>query len=108
MSGEQQPRHLHIKLVRGRGLAAKDIGGTSDPYVKIVHRTASGDVSEWKSKVVDKTLDPVWNEELEITLPEDRSGFYLQCYEYVTNRFVKSNISVRIKFSKTKRLASVA
>ena len=45
-----EPKRLYIKLVRGRGLAAKDIGGTSDPYVRITTRV------DWKSKVIDKTV----------------------------------------------------
>mmetsp|Transcript_47123 Transcript_47123/g.151052 ORF Transcript_47123/g.151052 Transcript_47123/m.151052 type:complete len:764 (-) Transcript_47123:15-2306(-) len=54
-------RKLYIYLMRARNLTAADWNlrgeGTSDPYVVV---SCGG--YEVKSKVIDRTLDPVWNE----------------------------------------------
>jgi Ca2+-dependent lipid-binding protein len=50
---------LKVLLHRGSGLKAADPNGKSDPYVIV---RCGG--MERKSKVLKKTLDPVWNEEL--------------------------------------------
>ena len=47
---------VHIK--KAKGLAAKDRNGLSDPYIKV---SLNGGV-EKKSKIIYKTLDPVWDE----------------------------------------------
>jgi Ca2+-dependent lipid-binding protein len=52
---------LHIKLVEGKHLPAADMNGKSDPYCILV----SGDI-EKKSGIIEKTLDPVWNEYMEL------------------------------------------
>jgi len=36
--------------------------GTSDPYVKLLTTTIPRPSTTWKSKVIKKTLNPVWNE----------------------------------------------
>ena len=54
--------NLHLKLVAGRGLAVKDtFSRSSDPFVKIYlgHQSV-------KSKVIKKTLNPVWNQEFNL------------------------------------------
>ncbi|EGC40068.1 hypothetical protein DICPUDRAFT_44765 [Dictyostelium purpureum] len=58
--------HLQIRVISGRNLIAADVGGTSDPFVKI--RSPSGASKEVKTKVQNKTLNPVWNETFVITL----------------------------------------
>jgi tellurium resistance protein TerZ len=50
---------LHIKLIEARNLKACDAGGTSDPYVRIKQ---NGRVLH-KTRVVKKTLSPVWNDD---------------------------------------------
>ena len=47
-------------LQRGTGLKAADRGGTSDPYVVVRLGKA-----EKKSAVVEKTLEPEWNETID-------------------------------------------
>ena len=55
---------LSIDLLEGRDLVAMDRNGLSDPYVVI-------DIGEHRkrSKIIYKTLDPVWNESFELALP---------------------------------------
>ena len=50
--------HLHVCLRTGRDLVARDSGGTSDPYVKFYWRNKQ----VYKSKTIDKELNPVWDE----------------------------------------------
>jgi len=53
---------LEIKLLRGLDLAVKDIS-TSDPYVNILLLNRSGErLDKKRSKVISKTLNPVWNQ----------------------------------------------
>jgi hypothetical protein len=48
---------LRVHLKYGRSLIASDYGGTSDPYVIL----RVGD-AKWKSKTINRTLDPNWDE----------------------------------------------
>eukprot|EP01119_Soliformovum_irregulare_P021513 TRINITY_DN7177_c0_g1_i1.p1 TRINITY_DN7177_c0_g1~~TRINITY_DN7177_c0_g1_i1.p1 ORF type:complete len:262 (+),score=64.34 TRINITY_DN7177_c0_g1_i1:31-816(+) len=50
---------LAIRLKCGENLIAKDIGGTSDPYVVFKIQD-----QKQKSKVIQKNLNPVWNESI--------------------------------------------
>ena len=47
-----------VRIERGTDLAAKDISGTSDPYVKVIYGTEE----KYVTSIVDSTLNPVWNE----------------------------------------------
>lgn len=53
---------LKVLLKKGVGLLAGDLNGRSDPYV-----TASVGREQKKSRVVQRNLNPVWNEEIEFT-----------------------------------------
>ena len=53
--------YLAIFLMSAQGLPAKDRGGTSDPFVEF--KVGGNKV---KSRVIDKNLNPVWNEYLKI------------------------------------------
>ena len=55
----QRPLRIEVHLKSGHGLLAADKNGKSDPYV-----VATLGKLKRKSKVVKKTLDPVWNEVL--------------------------------------------
>jgi phosphatidylserine decarboxylase len=56
---------LTVTLIEGRGLVAMDRNGFSDPYVVL-------DIGEHRkrSKIMYKTLEPVWNEVFELALPD--------------------------------------
>ena len=71
---------LRVRLSHALGLKSADSNGFSDPYVKLT-------IAKEKrtSKIVYKTLDPVWNETL--TLPgtlQDflTSGLLLKCFDW--------------------------
>ena len=52
---------LIVEVVAGRNLLAKDERGTSDPYCKVKVKEGRGKQKE-KTKVCQKTCDPVWNQ----------------------------------------------
>lgn len=52
---------LRVKLRQANNLMSADTNGLSDPYVKL----SAGGVTK-KSKIVKKTLNPVWNEDLDL------------------------------------------
>ena len=55
---------MTVRVVRATGLLAADKGGTSDPYVVV--QTAGG--KKTKTSVKKKTLDPEWDETLELSV----------------------------------------
>ncbi|KAJ5367784.1 Phosphatidylserine decarboxylase-related protein [Penicillium brevicompactum] len=55
-SSETKPLLLKVSVIRGRNLAAKDRGGTSDPYLVIT----LGDARQ-STPTIFKTLNPEWN-----------------------------------------------
>ena len=71
---------LRVLLHRGVGLPAADLNGKSDPYVVAL----SGGVQR-KSKVVKATLDPIWNETLDlpgVLADFQASGLSLHAYDW--------------------------
>eukprot|EP00123_Amoebidium_parasiticum_P021473 comp68018_c0_seq1/m.48058 comp68018_c0_seq1/g.48058 ORF comp68018_c0_seq1/g.48058 comp68018_c0_seq1/m.48058 type:complete len:362 (-) comp68018_c0_seq1:10-1095(-) len=58
-----------IMVVKGRDLAAKDKGGTSDPYVKV--RLPHAPDAIVKTKTVKRSLNPVWDTEMDFTVKSD-------------------------------------
>ena len=55
---------VSVRVVRATGLLAADKGGTSDPYVVV--QAAGG--KKAKTSVKKKTLDPEWDETLELSV----------------------------------------
>ncbi|KAH7442809.1 hypothetical protein KP509_02G003400 [Ceratopteris richardii] len=53
----ERMEYLYVKVVKARNLAAKDITGSSDPYVLV----KVGNLSA-KTRVIDKSLNPEWNQ----------------------------------------------
>ena len=104
---------LHVTIVKCEDLAAMDIGGTSDPYVKVyllpdrkrkqvqyvcvyncTKRLCHFEVGSWhplqETKVHRKTLNPVFNETFKFEVPYgDVMGKTLVFAVYDYDRFSK-------------------
>ncbi|KAM4875333.1 multiple C2 and transmembrane domain-containing protein 1 isoform 5-T5 [Thomomys bottae] len=69
---------LDITLRRGHSLAARDRGGTSDPYVKF----KIGRKEVFRSKIIHKNLNPVWEEKACILVDHLREPLYIKVFDY--------------------------
>ncbi|NWT17227.1 MCTP1 protein, partial [Vireo altiloquus] len=69
---------LNVTLRRGQNLAARDRGGTSDPYVKF----KLGGKEVFRSKTVHKNLNPVWEEKASILIDNLREPLYIKVFDY--------------------------
>ncbi|XP_048848373.1 double C2-like domain-containing protein alpha isoform X2 [Brienomyrus brachyistius] len=72
VTGEGRRSGLCVGIVRCAHLAAMDVNGFSDPYVKIYLKPDLHKASKHKTGIMKKTLNPEFNEEFfyEISLPE--------------------------------------
>ncbi|NXL73270.1 MCTP1 protein, partial [Leptocoma aspasia] len=77
-SGDPGMYQLDITLRRGQNLAARDRGGTSDPYVKF----KLGGKEVFRSKTVHKNLNPVWEEKAYILIDNLREPLYIKVFDY--------------------------
>eukprot|EP00026_Physarum_polycephalum_P005577 Phypoly_transcript_05612.p1 GENE.Phypoly_transcript_05612~~Phypoly_transcript_05612.p1 ORF type:complete len:602 (-),score=84.00 Phypoly_transcript_05612:29-1834(-) len=68
---------LLIEVVEGRALAVKDISGTSDPYcvLKIGKQIS-------KTNIVEKNLDPVWNEAFSFEIITQMYSFIVEVFDW--------------------------
>ena len=58
-----------VRIIRGRGLPAKDRNGFSDPYCTVVLANEDGTFNKEtrrKTKVVKKSLDPQWDDSVSL------------------------------------------
>ncbi|XP_066506952.1 multiple C2 and transmembrane domain-containing protein 1 isoform X2 [Hoplias malabaricus] len=69
---------LDILLRRGHNLAARDRGGTSDPYVKF--KMCKKEV--YRSKVILKNLNPVWDERFCLPVDNLHEPLYIKVFDY--------------------------
>ncbi|CAB4059734.1 unnamed protein product [Lepeophtheirus salmonis] len=69
---------LRINLKRGIDLAARDSGGTSDPYVKFFYK---GKLF-YRSKIVYKNLNPYWEEHFTQVIDDPLSPILLKVFDY--------------------------
>ncbi|NXS97297.1 MCTP1 protein, partial [Jacana jacana] len=76
----EDPRmfQLDVTLRRGQNLAARDRGGTSDPYVKF----KLGGKEVFRSKTIHKNLNPVWEEKVCIVIDNTREPLYIKVFDY--------------------------
>lgn len=54
-------------VIEARGIKAADFGGTSDPFVEV---RIKGQTHALRTKTINKSLSPCWNEEL-VLYPND-------------------------------------
>ncbi|NXJ24340.1 MCTP1 protein, partial [Dicrurus megarhynchus] len=76
--GDPGMYQLDVTLRRGQNLAARDRGGTSDPYVKF----KLGGKEVFRSKTVHKNLNPVWEEKASILTDNLREPLYIKVFDY--------------------------
>ena len=67
-----------VRVVRATGLLAGDKGGTSDPYVVV--QSAGG--KKAKTSVKKKTLDPEWDETLELSVADAASSLLFTVWDH--------------------------
>ncbi|KAM6363112.1 multiple C2 and transmembrane domain-containing protein 1 [Pluvialis apricaria] len=77
-SGDPRMYQLDVTLRRGQNLAARDRGGTSDPYVKF----KLGGKEVFRSKTIHKNLNPVWEEKACILIDNPREPLYVKVFDY--------------------------
>uniref|UniRef100_A0A096LS38 Multiple C2 and transmembrane domain-containing protein 2-like n=1 Tax=Poecilia formosa TaxID=48698 RepID=A0A096LS38_POEFO len=68
---------LSITLKEGHNLVVRDRCGTSDPYVKFKFDGKS----IFKSKVIQKNLNPVWNESFAVPVKDLNQKIYVKVYD---------------------------
>ncbi|XP_059069809.1 ADP-ribosylation factor GTPase-activating protein AGD12 isoform X2 [Cryptomeria japonica] len=66
---------LKVKVVKGTNLAVRDVM-TSDPYVVLTLGQQT-----MKTRVVKSNLNPVWNEEIMLSVPQSLSSLKLQVFD---------------------------
>ncbi|NXJ36514.1 MCTP1 protein, partial [Ciconia maguari] len=77
-TGDPGMYQLDVTLRRGQNLAARDRGGTSDPYVKF----KLGGKEVFRSKTIHKNLNPVWEEKACIPIDNPREPLYIKVFDY--------------------------
>ncbi|XP_073724950.1 synaptotagmin VIII isoform X1 [Misgurnus anguillicaudatus] len=87
---------LTVGIKEAADLKAMDLGGTSDPYVKVYILPSKSKTFE--TKVFRKTLNPVFNEIFKYQIPQKdlvESTLVMQVYDF--NRFSKHDIIGEIR-----------
>ncbi|KAL6839477.1 hypothetical protein ACP4OV_030747 [Aristida adscensionis] len=67
---------LKVKVIRGTKLAVRDLI-SSDPYVILTLGQQKA-----KTKVIKRNLNPVWNEELKLSVPQHYGPLRLEVFDY--------------------------
>jgi hypothetical protein len=70
------PHNIIVSLKHGNDLNVADTN-TSDPYVLVTAHSGSALLSYNKSKTIANTLNPVWNQDVVATLPQEDSRLAL-------------------------------
>uniref|UniRef100_A0A8C4QG06 Multiple C2 domains, transmembrane 1a n=1 Tax=Eptatretus burgeri TaxID=7764 RepID=A0A8C4QG06_EPTBU len=91
------PRQVQIRLREGRSLVVRDRGGTSDPYVKF----KLGGKIVYKSRIIYKNLNPVWNECFTITVEQLPENMMVKVFDHdigMPDDFMGSSILEMVNF----------
>ncbi|KAL0481295.1 stromal membrane-associated protein [Acrasis kona] len=98
--------YLTIKLKCGRNLPSRDINGKSDPYVFFGVGPDENDSTNLyagqvvKSEVQKKTLNPDWNQEMNVCVVNvDSDVLHLECWDWdkITYDDFMGNYHIRLK-----------
>lgn len=77
--GVEDTGYLDLDIVSAAGLLSADRNGKSDPYIVII----VNDKHVYKSHIIQKTLDPVWNEHTQIYIPSrTTSDIIVQAWDW--------------------------
>ncbi|CAB4039226.1 extended synaptotagmin-1-like, partial [Paramuricea clavata] len=69
---------IEIQIIQGRNLVVMDMTGDSDPFVTIKYGSGK---EKFKSKVIDNTLTPVWNETCRLPLPNEDDKMIIDVWD---------------------------
>ncbi|KAJ6228016.1 phosphatidylserine decarboxylase [Anaeramoeba flamelloides] len=69
---------VEVTVVKGNNLVAKDLGGTSDPFVKVFDPKQHNVLT----KVAKKTLNPEWNDFFDFTYIKLPEFLHFNVYDY--------------------------
>ncbi|CAG7723308.1 unnamed protein product [Allacma fusca] len=80
---DEAAKILRLKIIRGEGLARKDIFGASDPYVRIDLSTNESDeaIDSVLTKTKKRTLNPLWEEEFFFRVLPNEHKLVLQVFD---------------------------
>ena len=70
---------MEVTIQCGHNFPKADIAGWCDPYVLVAYRDGTKDMS-FKTKIVSKTAEPIWNETFKIEKPTSYLTF--RCYDF--------------------------
>ncbi|XP_053560718.1 synaptotagmin-2 [Bombina bombina] len=91
-----QNNQIQVGVIQATELPALDIGGTSDPYVKIFFLPDKK--KKYETKVHRKTLNPIFNETFTFKIPYQELGGKTLCMSiYDFDRFSKHDIIGEVK-----------
>ncbi|XP_075709642.1 synaptotagmin-2 [Rhinoderma darwinii] len=91
-----QNNQIQVGVIQATELPALDMGGTSDPYVKITFLPDKK--KKYETKVHRKTLNPIFNETFTFKIPyQELGGKTLSMSIYDFDRFSKHDIIGEIK-----------
>ena len=70
---------LTVSILRARNLIALDMNGLSDPFVSV--RVGNSNQEKYKTKVIGKTLNPVWNESVTMAMVQRHEKLHIELFD---------------------------
>lgn len=72
---------IFVRVVEAAHLPAADLGGTSDPYVKLTVVSGEMESSPWRTSVVKKQLNPLFHQDTEFLISRYDAILRVQVYD---------------------------
>jgi Ca2+-dependent lipid-binding protein len=79
--GSVMPEEIDLHVIEAMNLMAADRGGTSDPFAVIRLKGSSRMPNTFKTRVVSKNLNPVWNERFTLNVQESDKSLILDVFD---------------------------